>query len=235
MEKRYLKEKAGILIPNKNGCTNFGAVALNGKKLYCLKTAQSNTASTLYTYQDFRTGASFKTRKYTNQMGHGNGMAYWDGKIYIAPLDNYVQILDEKNGMKRTKLPAPINVSSIAHYKDDLFLAGLSLVRITDSEVKLVKRFKLVWDDPDFPIGQDIGFHKDCLYIIRSSSGKNSNVILRCPFDRKEKTLVPDLIYLSEERKGLYEFESIDFYGEKMVIGANVLGDKDGIYTATVK
>jgi hypothetical protein len=232
MNTLRLNEKKGIPVPNKNGSTNFGAIAMDGKRLFALKTSQSNKISTLFSYQDFRTGCSYKTRKYTNQMGHGNGMCYWEGKLYIAPLDKYIQVIDEKNGMKRTKLTTPININSIAHYRGNLFLAGLNLIRITGRAVELVKKLKLSWEDPSFPIGQDIGFHKGRLYIIRSSSEKNQNLIIRCPFDGKVGTLSPDRIYVSEKHKDLYEFESIDFLSNTMVIAANVVSDKDGIFTA---
>ena len=231
METVKLNEKDGILIPNKSGCTNFGAIALDGKRLFALKTAQSNKKSALLQYQDYKSDKLFKATYYVDLMGHGNGLAFYGGKIYVAPLDKYVQILDEKAGLKRTRLSAPININSIAHYKSTLFFAGLSLIRITD-KVELVKRYKLVWDDPDFPIGQDIGFYKGCLYIIRSSSGKNQNVILRCPFDRSVGTLTPDRVYISKSSTTLYEFESIDFYGSSMIIAANVAEGKDRIFTA---
>lgn len=234
MEKRQLNEKRGILIPNKNGCTNFGAIALDGKKLFALKTAQSNKISTLYLYQDYRTGCSLTTRQYKGQMGHGNGMTLASGKLYIAPMDKYVQVLDTQNGMKRKKITAPIIITSIAHVRNDLFFAGLSLIRITGKEVQLVKHYKLAWNDEDFPIGQDIAYRKGELYIVRSSSNKTSNAVLRCPLDEKGTVLIPERIYMSRESQSLYEFESVAFDGSTMIIAANVEGGKDALYLAKV-
>ena len=234
MEKRQLNEKKGILIPNKNGCTNFGAICLDGKKLFALKTAQSNKVSTLYLYQDYRTGCSLTTRQYKGQMGHGNGMTLAGGKLYIAPMDKYVQVLDTQHGMTRKKITAPIIITSIAHVRGDIFLAGLSLIRITAKEVQLVKHYKLAWNDEDFPIAQDIAYRKGFAYIVRSSPRKTANAVLRCPLDEKTIALAPDRIYLSRESRGLYEFESLDFDGNAMIIAANVEGGKDALYLAKV-
>ena len=232
MEISRLGERQGILVPNRNSCTNFGAIALDGRRLFALKTAQSNKKSTLMIYQSYKSDANCTVRTYTNQMGHGNGMTYWDGKIYVAPLDEYVQIIDEKAGMRRKKIKSPIVIASIAHVRDDLFMCGLTLVRITDSAVEIIKRYALDWDESEFPVGQDIGYRGGHLYFVRSSKTKNSNAIVRVPFDRQADTLRPDRIYLSEKRTDLYELESIDFAGKTMVFAANIAGGKDCIFTA---
>ena len=232
MEISRLGERQGILVPNRNSCTNFGAIALDGRRLFALKTAQSNKKSTLMIYQSYKSDANCTGRTYTNQMGHGNGMTYWDGKIYVAPLDEYVQIIDEKAGMRRKKVKSPIVIASIAHVRNDLFMCGLTLVRITDSAVEIIKRYALDWDESAFPVGQDIGYRGGYLYFVRSSKTKNSNAIVRVPFDRQADTLRPDRVYLSEKRTDLYELESIDFAGKTMVFAANIAGGKDCIITA---
>jgi hypothetical protein len=234
MEISRLGERQGILVPNQSGCTNFGAIALDGRQLFALKTAQSNKKSALMIYQSYKSDANCTVRTYTNQMGHGNGMTYWDGKIYVAPLDEYVQIIDEKAGMRRKKVKSPIVIASIAHVRDDLFMCGLTLVRITDSAVEIIKRYALDWDESEFPIGQDIGYRGGHLYFVRSSKTKNSNAVVRVPFERRADTLRPDRIYLSEKRTDLYELESIDFAGKTMVFAANIAGGKDCIFTAKI-
>jgi hypothetical protein len=185
-------------------------------------------------YQSYKSDANCTVRTYTNQMGHGNGMTLAGGKLYIAPMDKYIQILDTQHGMKRKKVKSPIVIASIAHVRDDFFMCGLTLVRITDSAVEIVKRYALDWDESEFPVGQDIGYRGGHLYFVRSSKTKNSNAIVRVPFERRADTLRPDRIYLSEERTDLYELESIDFAGKTMVFAANIAGGKDCIFTAKI-
>ena len=234
MEISKLGERQGILVPNRNGCTNFGAIALDGRRLFALKTAQSNKKSALMIYQSYKSDANCTVRTYTNQMGHGNGMTYWDGKIYVAPLDEYVQILDTQHDMRRKKIKSSIVIASIAHVRDDFFMCGLTLVRITDSAVEIIKRYALDWNESAFPVGQDIGYREGYLYLVRSSKTKDSNAIVRVPFDRQADTLRPDRIYLSEKHTDLYELESIDFAGKTMVFAANIAGGKDCIITAKI-
>jgi hypothetical protein len=234
MEISRLGERQGILVPNRSGCTNFGAIALDGHRLFALKTAQSNKKSALMIYQSYKSDANCTVRTYTNQMGHGSGMTLADGKLYIAPMDKYIQILDTQHGMKRKKVKSPIVIASIAHVRDDFFMCGLTLVRITDSAVEIVKRYALDWDESEFPVGQDIGYRGEHLYFVRSSKTKNSNAIVRVPFERRADTLRPDRIYLSEKHTDLYELESIDFAGKTMVFAANMAGGKDCIFTAKI-
>lgn len=129
-------------------CENAGAMALDGEIGYCLEsyTADEETnkeyrdkASVLLRTLDINS-VSFETYApkngvYTN-MGHGNGMTYHDGALYIAAyiredikngiaaMQHIVKISTEGALLGEYELEKDSCIGSISHYSGDLFILG---------------------------------------------------------------------------------------------------------------
>ncbi len=230
---KSLGERLYGSVPNVNKCTNFGALAIDGKRLWCLKTNKTNTMSTLYIYPSVENLSKFETRKYTLRMGHGNGMTYnYDTKeLVIAPLDKYVQILETANAYKRRKATSTVNINNIAYVGHDRYISGNNELEIQGTKI-VNHRIKRSYDSinelerfSSYNIGQDIGFYKGHVYIIRSHNTKRGNAIYRFPLYGFE----PDMVYVSERA---VEFESLAFSGNTMYIASN---SEKGDYIFTAK
>lgn len=131
-------------IPNSTGvyngenyeCDNAGAMALDGEVGYCLVSDTSgecaNAASVLLKTSDVNAGPFKKIAPgnsvYT-EMGHGNGMTYYNGALYIAAYVRNVRNAIVKLSTDGTKLgeylmDSGICIGSISHYRDNLFILG---------------------------------------------------------------------------------------------------------------
>lgn len=237
---KALKEKASTIVKNVNGCTNFGGVAMNGKKMYTIKTKSDNKHSTISVYDNYKS-TTRKNHLFTNCMGHGNDLTYYNGKLYVAPCAKYVEMVDVKKWSHTRLDTSGITCCSIAHYKDNqFFLSGggnpkftITLAELKGTKFVVIKRWTVT--NPKAGAGyttfQGMGYNKDTnkTYNIISHSNLKSNVILRTPIGASE----PDLIRTSKTGTGKYEFESLDFGPDgKYVIAANRPSNKDCILLA---
>lgn len=161
-------------------------------------------------------------------MHHGNGLAYYNNELYVAPCSNYCVAVSTINWSYKV-LPVDVPLQGIAHYKGKLFFTTRNntitiAYRLGD---KLEKVISWEYINPLQSVGystpQGIAYRasKDKIYIVYSHSDLRSNIILRLPVGGKE----PDYILTSkkETRLKYYEFEGIGFNkNDEMFIGGNL-------------
>lgn len=229
MKTKALNETYLLKIPNVNQCSNFGGLALNGNKMYTIKTKLGDTVSTISYHSNYKSGTR-TNHKYVNCMNHGNDLTYYNRHLYVAPCGGYVEEVSTKDWSHR-RLECDVFVSAIAHYKDNQFIvmnanAGpnftLSMVELRDNRMCLIRSWTV--NNPnykDYTISQGMAYSTkyNKTYNIFSRSDLKKNIILRAPIGGPD----PDLIRTSKESKNKkYEFECIDFNSDfKFIIGAN--------------
>lgn len=240
MVTKELKEKKLIQIKNVGGCTNFGALAISGSKMYTIKTKSDNKLSYISVYNNYKK-TTRTNHKFANCMNHGNGMAYANGHLYIATCERWIVDVNIST-WKHVVIPSPY-FSSIAHVSGNQFVAGsgggdyhkLSLIEIANGKVTVKKKWTV--KNPKYAAGytttQDIGYNKanGCVYLIYTKSLK-SNIILRAKLFATE----PDICYTSKTSKsGKYEIESIGFLSSgKAVIGMNLPNGTDATFLSAL-
>lgn len=231
MTTKKLNEKKVIKVSNVGGCTNFGGVAMVGKKMYTLKTRSDNALSYVSVYSNYKK-TKRTSHKFANCMGHGNDMCYNGGKLYVAPCANYVEEITISNWSHR-RVACDIMVSAIAHYTGNQFIIScgggaeytLAIGQLNGGRMDILRTWKV--RNPKYSAGysvsQGIGFYKkkSKIYTIFTKSGLKQNVILRSSIGVYE----PDYCFTSKLGSGKYEFESIDFTSAgKKIIAMNKSG-----------
>lgn len=108
-----------VSIPNKDKCTNFGTLATDGSNLYCLKTNSSDDKSALFKYS----GGVPKHVKTIANLGHGNGMEYYEKYLYVAAGEKIVKL--STSGAVINTYGMKEKVTAITHYKDNKFILKL--------------------------------------------------------------------------------------------------------------
>lgn len=114
-----------IEIPNKNDCTNFGAFCINGSTAYALKTNSTDTQSTLYTITNFNDASKAKivSTKLINNLGHGNGMDYYNGKLWVTTCTKILVKMSTAGVVeKRYTTPDGVKLNAISYCRDNKFL-----------------------------------------------------------------------------------------------------------------
>ena len=220
-----------LKVPNLNGCSNFGGIACNGKNdIYCIKTKQDDTVSTIYVFKD---GKYKGSRKFTGKMGHGNGLTFHDGKVYVATSSNIIQSVDISK-WTRVSLSAPFSIGGIAHYRDDEFLvrSGSKLYILKEDDNVMYKvgsiEIKNPFKENGYSVAQDICYNNGRIYLVYSRLDKKKNCILA--YDLKGS--IRGSIF-SEESPELFEWETACWVDKKtMLIGANT-STGDFIFTKT--
>ena len=176
MITKELKEKKSILVKNVGDCTNFGGLDLNGSKMYTIKTKSNNALSYISVYSNYKK-TTRSNHKYTNCMGHGNGLAYANGHLYVAPCDKYVEVVSTST-WKHERLYCAVTACSIAHVAGNQFIIGyggttkynLCLAEPLGNKMEIKKRWQV--SNPKhaagYTITQDIGYCKKngCVYLI---------------------------------------------------------------------
>lgn len=148
-----------IEIPDNEGCSNFGAFCNNGSTAYALKTNKDNTKSTLYKITNFNDSSKAKivSKKVINNLGHGNGMDYYDGKLWVTTCTKYlVRISTDGTVEKRYTTPDGVKTNAISYCRDNKFLltAGndindaytvFKVVQLdnANNKIKYLKTFKI--------------------------------------------------------------------------------------------
>lgn len=123
---------------NPHGYINPGAFAMNGMKAYCLKTYtgssladKKNKASVLMSSSNVATEEFIRvgTNELTT-MGHGNGMTYYEGALYVAaynkdfkPEQRQIAKIGTDGYLKET-FESDYILGSISYYGDGQFIAG---------------------------------------------------------------------------------------------------------------
>lgn len=230
MDIKAIGAKKIFKIPNVNGCTNVGGVAISSTgRMFAIKTRQDNTASCILQFPDYR--KSLHTSREYSGLGHGNGLAFSSGWLAVPPCGYELHM---------------IRVTSLDHkiYKSGTYISGVAykgggvwivksqgkLCTIQLSEegtVKMVGSYKLQnpMAEKGFTVSQDIAYHDGLVYHIYSHKDKRQSCIL---VQRLEKAkAVVKRVYLGPRKPKLYEWESLDFSpdGDMMIVANTDLGD----------
>lgn len=129
----YVPDVSVTVGSNKYTCVNPGGFALNGVTGYCLKTHTSgvdlkNKGSVLLSSANVDTTAFTAVSKNTilTTMGHGNGMTYYKGNLYVAAYDRATGRREIAKLSTDGKLVATYQcddiIGGIAHYNNDSFI-----------------------------------------------------------------------------------------------------------------
>jgi hypothetical protein len=223
-DKRYKKI---CKVPNKNGSSNLGGIASDGKNFYAIKTDQMDRVSTIYlpNKSAMKKVIPWKTQMITGLMGHGNGLTWSGGSLLVAPHDYYAIKLSVP-GMKMTRIKSPVRVSGIAYLTgktyiirtgSKLYLAELT-IEMGEAVFSIDKtiKYKNSMADDGFTVYQDIGFHDGKIGVILSHKSKRKNCILFVDLSGEV-----DEVLLSRTYPSLHEWESVAWIGDSMYIAAN--------------
>lgn len=263
--KKDFEEVVVVKTENGTKCGNFGCLALDGKGgLYALKTDTKEghlRYSNLYYFKDYKnykTTKQCKMYRVDQSLGHGNGMTYRDGYLYVAAgkhiakmttkgvvktfydIDNTVETLDVQSA------------SSITCYKSDTYIVGLkndsqeitySIGKFEGNKFKVLSIFK-VDRGQAYDMIQDICYAKKCLYIVTSKMGApiEKNRILCVNSALTGKGLKPStVIEITKPKKTMagndisekFEAEGIAIESDgTIIIGANCTKVNDGVFIA---
>ena len=240
MVTKKLNEKKLIRVKNVNGCTNFGSLELVGNKMFTIKTRGDDKLSTISEYADYRK-ESRKNHKFADCMGHGNDITYHEGKLYVAPCDKYIEVVDVKTWTHR-RMYCDIFLSGIAHWNGNQFI-GLSsssglqyvfaLLEPRGDRMEIVKKWKV--NNPKhsagYTVSQGIGVKKSNqrIFVVFTNQDFHSNVILRSTLYGTD----PDYCLTSKSGTGKYELEGITFRSDGYkVIGSNLPDGMDATFVA---
>lgn len=202
--------------------------------MYTIKTKKDNLVSTISYHANYK-NATRKNHKFTNCLGHGNDLAYYNGNLYVAPCDFYVEVINTKT-WSHSRLYSERYVSAIAHYGGNKFIicggSGKDSVNYNYTIVeiqgnRLVPMSSWIVNNPKaakgFRISQAMTYYKKNkkLYLILSKTDYKSNIILRSSIGSS----TPDYCFTSKTSNKKYELEGIDFNKDgKKIIGSNVAG-----------
>jgi hypothetical protein len=238
MKIERLQVNRGIQIPNENRCTNIGGVARVGANIFVIKTKQDNTVSTVYRYDS---NNKYITKKFTDKLGHGNGLAYGNSLAYengilaVPPCGNYLNVIDAKT-WKRTQYKSSRYISAVAYRGMCVWLVksqkSILETRLDERTKKL--KFTDKWkignpvENAGFVISQDITYKHEKLFCLYSNSGKNQNCIV--VFEMVNGEWTPTKIYESGRSDRLYEWESLDVSNDGDILIAANTADGDYLY-----
>lgn len=242
-------------------CADIGAMCVIGTTLYCIKTDIASTTTALYTIKNYaKSNASTTSTLITNvdgqpaYLGHANGMTYYNGNFYIAtmekPSDSNYQITEVSiTGEVLNEYKLNKTVYSIAYFKDDSFIVGISsdktncrkygVVKFDGTNFSFTKTFYV--SNTGFGTGQDIEYSDGIFYIPTwDAESKVKNKILRVNLSKDivdGTTYIPQINLLSNTSKNptlIYEIESLDIVGGKIICCTNHATtssyNKDAIY-----
>lgn len=142
--------KEVVIVKTEEGtkCGNFGCIALDGKGgLYALKTDTTKGTpnySILYYFKDYRNYKNTKScKKYRvdQSLGHGNGMTYRSGKLYVADGKKIIKmstkgIVEATYSIDVSGVSVGLNsisASSITCYKSDTYIVGVGKIGEKDT------------------------------------------------------------------------------------------------------
>ncbi|MCB6992372.1 hypothetical protein LI177_02580 [bacterium 210820-DFI.6.37] len=120
-----------VSVPNKDNCVDFGTFCINGSTAYALKTEMTDTStskSALYKITNFADSskATIASTKVISNLGHGNGMAYYDGYLWVATsTDEVVKMTTSGEIKKRYKTPDGVKVSGITYCRGGKFIVSV--------------------------------------------------------------------------------------------------------------
>ena len=185
---------------------------------------QSHSAQKIVRYS-MSTGEVL-TRDFTT-LWHVNAMTYFDGKLYVAPMNaslpNVVVLnadtLERERDIVLKGVPAAGGALAYDAYTDRFYYYANATVFVFDTSWRLQKQ--IPWSYPDWtpPVGQTYGAHKGLLLFARSAD-------TTFPTTRHEAILVFDTdkceVVWQWFIGGSYgELESVAFFKNKLLLGFN--------------
>ena len=185
---------------------------------------QSHSAQKIVRYS-MSTGEVL-TRDFTT-LWHVNAMTYFDGKLYVAPMNaslpNVVVLnadtLERERDIVLKGVPAAGGALAYDAYTDRFYYYANATVLVFDTSWRLQKQ--IPWSYPDWtpPVGQTYGAHKGLLLFARSAD-------TTFPTTRHEAILVFDTdkceVVWQWFIGGSYgELESVAFFKNKLLLGFN--------------
>lgn len=185
---------------------------------------QSHSAQKIVRYS-MSTGEVL-TRDFTT-LWHVNAMTYFDGKLYVAPMNaslpNVVVLnadtLERERDIVLKGVPAAGGALAYDAYTDRFYYYANATVFVFDTSWRLQKQ--IPWSYPDWtpPVGQTYGAHKGLLFFARSAD-------TTFPTTRHEAILVFDTdkcdVVWQWFIGGSYgELESVAFFKNKLLLGFN--------------
>ena len=240
MTVKNLNEKKLIRVKNVNGCTNFGGLEMVGNKMFTIKTRSDDRLSTISVYPDYRK-TTRTNHKFADCMGHGNDLAYHDGKLYVAPCDKYIEVVDTKT-WNHHRLYSDIFLSGIAHWEGNQFIGissssgpqyVLALMEPQGERMVILKKWKVTNPryEQGFTVSQGLGVKKSNqrIFVVYTNQDFHRNVILR------SKLLATECDYIlnSKSSAGKYELEGISFRPDGYkIIGSNLPDGQDATFLA---
>lgn len=244
MRVKKLNEVKGIRIRTIDDCTNFGGLDVVGNKLYTIKTSRNNLTSYISEYPSYESEDGRVSHRYSGCLNHGNDLAYYDGNLYVAPCDQYCEVISTDTWEHR-RIESDIYISAISHYNARRFLVlsdsggntyKLSIVKDIGNRLSLLNSW--IVNNPmaslGYTISQGMAYNKDQkeVYVVFSNVDYMRNVIIRSGIYASE----PDTVYKSKKSaNGRYELEGIGFTKKgKMIIGSNMPSGRDMIFTSNV-
>lgn len=208
--------------------------------MYTIK-SKANQVSVISEYPDYRK-TTRTNHKFVGCLGHGNDLAYYNGFLYVAPCDSYIELVNTKN-WSHSRLQCDVVLSAIAHVAGNRFVGlylnygnSLGFVTLDHHGVRMEITGRWTVSNPKasegYVITQAIGFKKknDSLFVVLTRNDYHRNVILRTKIWQTE----PDYCFMSKQSSGTYEMEGISFLssGQK-IIGSNIAGGQDKTFIAS--
>lgn len=202
--------------------------------MYTIKTKSGNKLSYISQYPNFKKSTR-KNHKFSNCLGHGNDICYYNNNLYVVPLGKYIEKISIKTWTHK-RLPCDIYVSAMAHYKNNQFiiLSGhdqnantykLAIIQQKADKFVLIKSWtvKKPADRKSYIHTQGMTYYPkaDRIYVIFTKDSLKTNIILRSTVGSQD----PDYCFVSKTGKNKYQFEGICFNDKgKKIIGANISG-----------
>ncbi len=233
-------------------CTNLGTMCIVDSTLYCIKTDSTDSASVLYIIKNYTSSSATITKKtiknksgQVTSIGHGNGMTYYNGSIYVATMigsgsgSQIVRI--NTSGVIQEGFTYNHSISSISYSRGGYFIVNgkqdttgyrkYDVVSLASGKASRYKSFYV--KIADNRISQDTHYEDGTFYIVRTvddgNLNKNKLIIVDLSatiVDGKKYSY--DVVDINGSGSGKFEIESLDIAGGKVIACAN--SGTDGIF-----
>lgn len=241
-------------------CTNLGAMCINGSTLYSLKTNSDNNKTALLTTTDYSSSSrhTSQTGKTFNNMNHANGMAYYNGALYVATMNDKTEPIKivkiSTEGEEIDTYTCARNISAITYYENGKFIVSLGpsgsyrrygIGYFSDQNFVIDFTFDVSTINA-YPTAQDIHYEDGFLYIPTSDKeSKYKNKILKVNIGssltgteifESNDIKIAQIDYNCDGKDVLFEIESLDINTKGTLVycvNANAKCGSDGIYKLT--
>ena len=245
MADKSVKLTKKLSVPDYNGCTNLGGIATDGTKIWVIKTYKGETKSVIYEFDSIK--ATTPSRHTIETCGHGNGLAFYNGYLYVpcwgeTKSHKYIKRINVKDWTTKN-LTGTFAPSNITYWKDGLFLIRtgwnsnhstitMAVVQMGSASFSVLRKFYLknTKYGSGYKTGQDIGFCNGQLMIPVTTSNVLKSAILCYDIGNpvSGKTYSPSSVLLTSNTSK-WEVESLCSLSDKsLIFGMNT--SSDGAY-----